>query len=815
MANITKSLEISAKLDLSQTTAAVDDLKRRLEGVASSVNTMKGHAQASSRLSQQGYGGLSASRPEDIQKSRRELDLLIKEQRRGQEALAIQIQNQVDKEKKLLEIIKNKKAGSKEVVQEEEKLLQVKKNQLGFEKESLRVQTIIKESLRLQGSDNRLGIIGGGGGSDIGPPSPNAVSGGFGPMGRAGGTQRNWAGTAGAMAMGLPSAMIGAAKIIDHLAEFNQRFEAARGAAIEGATGRDLTSIYAGRTPFEAAWMPEREKASGLSEQKKEWNRMTDKVTSAASGILTVGGAIIALGTGFTGIGAAAGMAMASAGIAMQANDRTRLAFKGGPEYEQLLAAEQVKDFWNNLENFKKQDQKKKLTMEHFEQNYMKDLQAQRTLGLSNEGFYGDEGLLSRGKRAGFTREMTSEMAQSIVGAGGSARMGQQGQFGLQMQRGGLTNASQLLGTLSGSMQAPEASKSAIISIMSEAFKRGLDTSDYVEETRRFTQAATEVIGRTGAVTGQGQDRLSEMFGMFLGERTNAGVQSARGAYEEFQQRGSQVGGRRGVMRYSLAQQNANLSKLDPMDLTELLAMKPEDLQSSPSVLAYYTQQAGYQNSGDLLRDLSNVQKKTRFQVPGVRNKVEEYAEKVAKYMKDQGMTQTELFQRARQGQGGGGIFGGRGGLPPDILSAVGGLGIKTNLEEQGGYNETLAFARAGEQLRNTGILPETALDKTKAQDILAGPSGRVEDDYVSAIARSADLVRTNFNELKTAITKAVDATDGLANATSTGASRQRNANEQRRSSLPSGDPYQREAKAATQGQATSAPSTGKGYKER
>lgn len=618
-----------------------------------------------------------------------------------------------------------------------------------------------------------------------------------------------------AQMVGIGGAIGGAGAMAAQFTGYGQRLEEARGNAIEGTTGRDLASVYAGRSPFEAAWMQERANAQGLAEQKAGRNRVTDRMggIAGAAGILgglAVGAASIA-GTPFTlgastlGLGAAG--TMIAGGTAALFNDRNRKGLFGGKEYEELLAAEQTKDFWNNVENFKKQDPKKRLVMEHFEQNFMKDLQTQRALGLSDEGFRGDSGFQKRGINAGFTSDMMSAMGESIISAGGSARMGQQGQFGLQMQRSGLTNASQILGGLSGSLQNPESSKAAVIGIMAEAFKKGLDTSNYVEETRRFTAAAAEVISRTGAVSPEAQSSLANTFGMFMGERTNAGITSAKGAYEEFQQRGSELGGRRGVMRFSEAMRNENLSKLAPDELTALLSKTPEDLQSDPAALAYFADKAGYDSPADLMKDMNEIRKSTRFQIPSVRNKAAGFADTIAKYMNEQGMTETEFNERARQGESVNGIFGAGKGLPGDILRAVGGLDAMLGMEGKT-LSPTEAASRRGEVLRDAGA-NVGEVDRATAGAAITGDTGRVGDEAVGAIAKSADLVRTNFNELKTAITKAIDSTQQFADSAGTAANAQGQNSANRARGLPSGDPMQGSAKAATAPQATSRPSKG------
>lgn len=774
-----KQLVISAMFDTSAFDKSISDMQRKLRDLNAPQNMVGNQAQQAARLNALGVGvsGPNQAAQERAQiEYRKNIDNYLKEEYKKNADVAKQLH---DKKAALAELAKQQKAA----IGDAEKELQVKKEIAKTEAEQRRLD--IEYRQREANINDQADIKA----KMLSRPTPMQQFGGR--MAGMGATIGKIGGFVGA---------VGAAA--ERFTGYGQRLEEARGNAIEGSTGRDLASVYAGRSPFESMWMQERANAAGLAEQKSSRNRVTDFMKGVGAVGAIVGGAAMTIGTmGALGV---PGTALMAGGTAALFNDRTRMGILGGKEYEQLLAAEQTKDFWSNLENFKKQDPKKRLAMEHFEQNFMKDLQTQRALGLSDEGLRGDQGFQRRGVNAGFTTEMMAGMGEAILGAGGSARMGQQAQFGLQMQRGGLTNASQILGSLSGSMQSPEASKAAVIGIMAEAFKKGLDTSNYVEETRRFTAAAADVISRTGAISPEAQAGLANTFGMFVGERTNAGIQNAKSAYEEFQQRGSELGGRRGVMRFSEAMRNENLSKLQPDELTALLSKTPEDLQSDPAALAYFADKAGYDSPADLMKDMNEIRKSTRFQIPSVRNKAAGFADTIAKYMNEQSMTETEFNERARQGESVNGIFGAGKGLPGDILRAVGGLDAMLGMEGKT-LSPTEAASRRGEVLRDAGANVGD-VDRGAAAAAITGDTGRIGDDTVGAIAKSADLVRTNFNELKTAITKAIDSTQQFADTTGAAASAQGQSGATRARGLPTGDPMQGSAKAATQGQAGSRP---------
>lgn len=754
-------------------------MQRKLKDLNAPQNAVGAQAQTAARLSQMGVSGINAPAQAAQERAslqyRKNLDTYIKDEYKKQEDL---VKLMGIKERGLQRLAKAQSNATDNVEKElkiREKIAKVEENQARHRQEYAQRDQAINQAADIKEKQ------------DQGPPSR---------MSHVLSTIGSPAGIAAGVA-----AFAGAIKIVQHLAGYGQRLEEARGNAIEGVIGKDLSAAYAGRSPFDAAWMDERATAQGLAGKKAGWNKWTDRAQG------WVGTALVAGGIGATvlsgGTMGVPGMMAAGLGSALLTSDRSRTSVFSPEEHAQLLAAEETKDFWGNLENFTNQDQKKKLTMEHYEQNFMRDLQAQRTLGLTDNGFYEEGGLLKRGKQAGFTRELTVDMAQSIVGAGGSARMGNEAQFGLQMQRAGLTNASQVLGTLSGSLQAPGASTNAVVTVLAEAFKRSLNTSDYVEETRRFTAAVTDVIAKTGAVSPESQARIADTFGMFYGERTNAGVQSARNAYEEFQQRSSEVGGRRGTMRWAEAMQDENLSRLSQADLADFLSSKSNTLSSDPTRLEYFKQMGKFSSREAVMAKHSEGSKNARFLSPIVRAKAMEHAKTIADYMTLTGLSNTEIGELAHADK-----------LPSNIMGAIGGIGSAMGSEGQTlNFQDTIS--NMGELLSYAGI-PKKQLDRGAAEKALSGSTDRIGDKFVESIANSADLVRANFNELKNVLIKAADSAGKLSDSAGSASSAQRGASESHRVGLPSGDPLQGGARASMQGQGISSPSRGlKGSSER
>ncbi len=748
-----KEFELSAKINTADFDRSVQEMVKKLKDLAAPIGAM--HQATANRMQSQGMGGLSPQSMEAYQKAtsntRRELDQLISEHARGQEKLGKFIAQRTESIKQL---VKEQKA----LVKDSEAELAVRKQITEAEKN----QQQLKESYRQRDSQLNQALDAR---EQMQAQATEAIKArnpaGWGRAGRFAG--QGMYGAAGREAVGamggvagiasgigsLGTGIMGAGMAAQRFTGYGQRLQEARGSAIEGTAGQNLRDIYGGRAPFESAFSSERDTAAGLAEQKAGRNRMTDRTMGIGSALMIGGGAAMAL----TGAGIVPGLAMMGAGVAGMSNDRNRKGIFGGQEYEQLLAAEQASDFRKNYENLKNQDPGKKLALENFEQFKDRNVGSQRQLGLSNDQFYRGGGFLSDVQQKGFMGEQGIGMANQIVGAGGSARMGRQAGFGLQMERAGMTNASGILGATSASIQNPEANKRATIAIMSEAFKIGLDNTEFAEENRRFAQAAANIIGRTGVTSEADQDRLSGILGRFLGEKSNAGVASAQSAYERSQERGSQTSGRRGSLRFAAAMKDKDLSKLGEGDLEELLSMRPEEMNSSNPAMAEFARAAGI-SVDELIEKVQGkggVNEQGRFIFPGQKRKIEAASATIDDFMKKNKMSFSDLGDKARKGE-----------LPQNIQEALGRIAIEANKSEAGGLTTSDAIATAGEFLTGQG---RPGVTKEGTQAMLDQKGGRIEDAFTSKAAEGAEAARKNFNSMTEQLWKAVDGAKAFTDA--------------------------------------------------
>lgn len=774
-----KELEFSAKFDHTEFNRSMDQIQKKLKDLSTVVDIGKTQQQMSQRLQQAGLGGaMSPSARDAFEKStqanRREMEKNIADFARGQEQLAKQILKSSENLKKLTEQQKGMITGSKEeleirrkIADVEERMLKAKENYKQRD-EALGQAIDARNEIRQTRLDRvRQGYQEGGIGGAM--KSVGGMMSSISPIGALT--------TAGVIAGG-------AGRMLENVAGIPMRIESAKGSAIQSTIGQDLSRIYAGKSPFEAAFLPEREKAAGIAKEKAGKDAIADLLKGI--GKIAGGAAIGAAGGSFLGPLGMIGGAIGGGALAVSGNDRQTQRLLGmmpgefgekhRKQYEQLLASQRAKDFRETLESLKAQDPAKKAVIENFEQNYIKNLEVQRTLGISNTQFYGQGGLLQRGAAAGFMPEQAMGMAQSIVGAGGSARMGRNAEFGLQMQRAGMTNAPQLLGTLSGAIQNPEANKRAVISIMSEAFQIGLDNTDFAEENRRFSQAAANIIARTGTVGEGDQARAAQSLGMFMADRTNVGVQAAQTAYERSQERGSALSGRRGALRMSEALQDPALSKIPTGELTELLNLRPEQLTEDNEMVQYFASQAGIPPD-ELLEKLEGSRKSSRFLIPESKQKVAGFTEQISKYMEENQIDRTEFERRRVAGE-----------LTPEITQALGGQQVRAMMEEKGQMTTPEIRAMGMEFVPGAPAVTKEQREATKR--MIEGVGPRLEDRVQAEAAEGADKLRQQFVLLVPELEKMLTASKKYVDVVSGEADELRRKSEANRSSMPSADPY-------------------------
>ncbi|NJO48222.1 MAG: hypothetical protein HC840_00740 [Leptolyngbyaceae cyanobacterium RM2_2_4] len=364
-------------------------------------------------------------------------------------------------------------------------------------------------------------------------------------------------------------------------------------------------------------------------------------------------------------------------------------------------------------------------------------------MGLTNEGFYGQNGFLNRNIEQGFTGEMGLEMSSNVLAAGGSTRMSRDSVFGNQLARGAdLTNAGQVLGTLSGGLGSSESTKQATIKILAEGMKLGLDDSKFAEENRKFAQMTAEIVARSGAKSESDFERVSGKFGAYVGENTTAGLGAAKSAYEQYQQISQTTTGPRGVMRAAGFLADKDLNKISTMTKQAVMQLPEEQLNADHPVVQAAAEEAGIAPE-EFVKKVQGINQ-------GSVSRFKEHdtiRDRLKARMKEEGkerLTEEDLKT-----------------LPEDMRKDFNKLAT-FQTTELGNQDQRTTVSRA------LGVLnpDQTSEEKRLARENIIQDkttsierTGRMEDTTVKAMAADSKVVLDNFNEMAPAMKKAAEST--------------------------------------------------------
>jgi hypothetical protein len=744
-----KELLISAKFDTSDFDKSVERMQNRLKDLYAPADMVRAQTQTNSRLASMGMGDVRPGvSQEQYQKTalqaRRELDGYIKEEVKNQEKLTKMITSRMDKLTQLRQAEKEAVKNSKEELEIKGKIARVEENNFRLKEYYKQREGTLNQALDAR---NKVAP------RDI-PGLIDAFKGGgfrYGMSQIPGAFRQNPAGMGGALLSGIGGLLGAGSEMYRDFKGMPIRTESALGNASQSTLGRDVGNIYSRRTAFEQNFQPERQRAAQMAIENANANQLADKLGLAGNLAKIAGGGMMAykgaglgtaIGSAIPGLGnlaggvagALPGMAVAGKGIWNMMGDERQRSLMLSPfsqtssnRYNSMIGEQMGRDYESTIESQKRQNPFKTAAVGEYEQNFMRNLQAQRSMGLDNQGFYGDGGFLRKNIGAGFTPEMGLEMAGQIQGSGGSTRMARESVFGNQMQRGmNMTNAGQVLGTLSGGIGGSEATKQATIGILAEGMKLGLDDSKFAEENRRFTQAAAEIISRSGAGAEGDFQRNARNFSSFMGENTNKGIEAAKSAYEQYQQISSSTTGPRGVMRAAGFMKDKYLSQLSTIEKQALMQLPEEQLNANNPLVSGLAEKAGTSpedfvnrirgvNQGAVSRFKEADQIRDRLRAKGIdvgRSGDPEYLKSLSKEDR-QDVTQLMAYQTTELGNQG----------QKEMISRAAGTVGKPEM-----YG------------------PSANADVVGAR--LSGTSGRMEDNTVAAMAGDASTVLKNFNEM-------------------------------------------------------------------
>lgn len=756
-----KEFIFSAKFDTSEFDKSIGEMQKKLKAAYSPAEVAYQNQQTSAKLAQAGMGGiLTAPSMEAFQKatqsSRREMDALISTQAKGQEELGKQLVKRAELLKKLQSQQKDMVKGSEDELKIKEKIARVEENSQRLRESYKQRDAAINQALEAKEAlrPKTMDILRTAGRGDFKGAASDAMESIRGGINGIGGSA---AGVAGAVGVGLKAVQFGS-KMYEEYNRMPLDVASSQGSAISNVLAPQVNNIYGRRTGIEAMYAPERAKASEMAKQAMEARKNSDTVNStlALTAMGAAGGAL-AGGIPTAGIGAGPGALVGGgAGLGVGAlrfmtDERARTKdlsmlpdWAGGKKYkekyESMNAEDFAKDYAKATEDLKAQNPFKTAATQEYSQNMMRDLEAQRSMGMDNEQFRGKGGYLEKIMDARFTPEMGLGMSSSIRGAGGStSSMSGNSALGLQMQRGmNLSNAGQVLGTLSSSIGGDKATEQATIRIMAEGMKLGLDSSKFAEENSRFVQATADIIAKSGA-RGEGDiERTAKNFGKFLGENTNKGIEAAQTSYDEYQNRSKQMGGSTGVMQFAGMMKDKDLKNLSTIDKQAFGQMDEKDINASNPLAVGLAKK--------LKISVDDLAAKKTELTEGTSSRFREF-DTARDTLKKSGVTMDQALDPEKRAK-----------FTPEQEKAFTDM-LAMQQVEKGNTGVQNMISRGSRELGGRpAVVPQNAAENV-ITDRLNRDTGKVEDKSVGSMARDSKIILDNFNEMAPAFAKAADST--------------------------------------------------------
>lgn len=330
-----------------------------------------------------------------------------------------------------------------------------------------------------------------------------------------------------------------------------------QGAALSGMS-RELREQFQGRGSRGMFFANER--AQALRMAADEYSGQGNLV-----GMGTAASVLGAAGTGFMMGGLPGAIVGGIGGFAgrMFMSDRARYQLTDRDRFRSLLTAEGVQNYEANLAAIKARDPRAAMAQSYFEENRGNIMNLQNNLGIRDDlGLFGAGGVLQTqmgmgGQYGGasFSEANISNQIMGIIGAGGTTAAGRGlGGFSAALQRQmGMSNASSILGTLSGAGLTNLETEDATKKLLAEAVRMGVDTSKMPQEMMRMT-AMTAQIATQGGGFAAGAVNVA-MAGLSGFDQTS--IAAAGNAAQMFKATGKQAGGWEGQMGMGFLQSDA------------------------------------------------------------------------------------------------------------------------------------------------------------------------------------------------------------------------------------------------------------------
>lgn len=724
---------IEAKLDTSDFDKHITDMQRKLKDIYAPQDTIRMQNMTAQRA---GVGGspLAGGNPMQI---KRDLDQLIANSVKGQEALAKTIVQRYNSEKSIINLMKESIGldnQRKMILDQELKAHQAVTNELErqFGVTDKIVNTMI--STRNGPADRAREFL-----KNRAPAGPGQLdfTKGFVIGGAGGGDEESKGGRGDAFLKG--AAMLSKAvaavvalaatgtALINQYASLPIRTAAATGSAVQGLVGQQVQEMASGALADAFGWDQERQEARDEAERKM-------KMTWAAPNEFSAGGIMDWLGAG------------ASRVTGGRIGKQSETSFYAGK------VQTEAQDYQTGFQGRKQQEVGKAMATQRIQENWQNDLATQRMLGLDYGTFHGVGGFEEQANQEGFTPGMRTGIAGQMIGAGGSTRAaaGSASMTGLQAQRAyGMTNAGAVMGRISGGAGSSQATDAVFKAVLAASVKAGLDSSEFREEQRKFADITSQVLEKTGVSTAADAEALLNGFSRFMGANpTMRDIAGAKSAYEEYQGQTAETSGRRGGLQFAAMMSMPGGKQLGAAGIGGLMEMPEQDLISSNPFVVSESAKLGI--SPQKLIDQVKTQKRraTILSYGLDPDKLKRYQD----YAKKKGLPSTlshkQLMNLQRENK--------------EMFD------IYTQTEEAVTYGSTYenpqkreAMARSFRSGQPVPMDEQTTKEvESKLKKKGKEASGRVEDEWVQSLGVANQAILKSFREYKDVIIPAAGALD-------------------------------------------------------
>lgn len=281
--------------------------------------------------------------------------------------------------------------------------------------------------------------------------------------------------------------------------------------------------------------------------------------------------------------------------------------------------------------------------------------------GRGRERGFLEQAMQPYGTQTPFMQEDVEKSIQALTQAGATTE-GARGMAGaaLQFQRNlRLQEAPQIMGRLQAAGVETEQTDQAVIKLMSEAVKMGVNASEMPQEMQRMTAITAEIATRGGGFAAG----AVESFAAGVTEMTQMGLEGARTAFDEMIERAKTPGGFEGQMGMGFLMGEGAIEAFGPRAaakikgdsklMNTLNQLSSEDLEKDPALAKGIAEQLGMEPN-DLIEAMRQKdefkQTRTRTQMEATEELGEQIRgmtpEQVTSFIEGEG---AELYARVAQ----------------------------------------------------------------------------------------------------------------------------------------------------------------------